>query len=396
MDIELYEWQMDCLKAWENNGHTGIINVITGAGKTVFAMAGIQKVFKMLSTLGDEPKPYETVPLQVLIVVPTIPLASQWGSVLREWFPQLTHGPGSLGFFYGAQKSRSDCRFMIYVIKSARYALARHAHQAIKQGKRVLLIADECHHYTSSENRKIFDFINVLHDRNESLYTMGLSATPQNNNYESVLVPALGPQIFEYSFKEALRDKRITPFALLQIAVSFTAEENARYQDLSRKIYNSWMELLKQYPELKEMELARIQQFLYRLIDQKDKGWETADQYMRFVFMRSGITRTAKARIQCAIDLSKRLPQKERILVFCERIDQAEKVYYEFRKSFGNTVNRYHSKIDKEERKRILRAFKENEIRILISCRALDEGLDVPDASIGLVLASTSTVRQRI
>lgn len=396
MDIELYRWQRECLDVWEANGRTGIINVITGAGKTVFAMAGIQNVFNMMSRLGDEPIPYESVPLQVMIVVPTVPLATQWGSVLRRWFPQLTRGVNSLGFYYGAQKSKSECRFMVYVINSARYALARHAHQAIEQGKRVLLIADECHHYASPENRKIFDFITMLPDRRNCLYTMGLSATPQNINYEAVLVPALGPQIFEYSFKEALRDNRITPFALLQIAVTFTAEENAQYQDYSNRILRLWTNLVQVYPEMKGMDFPRIQQFLYGIIDRKEDRWEEADTYLRLLFLRAGITRTAKARISCAIDLSRRLPGNVRILVFCERIEQADKVYEAFRVDFGKAVNRYHSRMDKTERQRVLNAFKDGEIRILISCRALDEGLDVPDASIGIVLASTSTARQRI
>ena len=225
---------------------------------------------------------------------------------------------------------------------------------------------------------------------------MGLSATPQNVNFESVLGPALGPQIYEYSFHEALRDKNITPFALLQVSVTFTPEENSQYQRLSQSIRNLWLSLIDLYPELSTFDPPRVQQFLRGIIARKEEGFEIADQYLRNLFMRAGITRTAEARTSCAIDLCGRLPLSSRILVFCERIDQAEKLTKRFQEIYGATVRCYHSKIDRTERARILSAFRDGEIHILVCCHALDEGLDVPDASIGIVMASTSTTRQRI
>ena len=396
MAVELYRWQKECLKVWKENNHRGIINVITGAGKTVFAMACIQSVLDDMSREKDTPVPYEDLPLRVMIIVPTIPLALQWGTVLRRWFPKLTHGSKSLGYYYGEVKSSPDCRFMVYVINSARYSLARHAHHALKAGNRVLLIADECHHYGSEENRKVFDFIRENPDHGGRLYTIGLSATPQNVNFESVLVPALGPQIYEYSFHEALRDKNITPFALLQVGVTFTPEENAEYQRVSRIIRNLWLNLVDLYPELSSMDPPRIQQFLRNLITRKGEGYESADQYLNNIFIRAGITRMAEARTTCALDLCRRMPLSSRILVFCERIDQAEKLTERFQEFYGSSVQCYHSKIDREQRARILSAFREGEIHIIVCCHALDEGLDVPDASIGIVMASTSTSRQRI
>ena len=116
MAVELYRWQKECLKVWKENNHRGIINVITGAGKTVFAMACIQSVLDDMSREKDTPVPYEDLPLRVMIIVPTIPLALQWGTVLRRWFPKLTHGSKSLGYYYGEVKSSPDCRFMVYVI----------------------------------------------------------------------------------------------------------------------------------------------------------------------------------------------------------------------------------------------------------------------------------------
>lgn len=59
------------------------------------------------------------------------------------------------------RKTLGNCKYMIYVIHSARYELARNILSDLKNGERVLLIADECHHYASGENHLIFEFLRV-------------------------------------------------------------------------------------------------------------------------------------------------------------------------------------------------------------------------------------------
>lgn len=61
----------------------------------------------------------------------------------------------------------------------------------------------------------------------------------------------------------------------------------------------------------------------------------------------------------------------------------------------GQTA-RCHSAMAPDARKPALERFRDGEVRILISCRALNEGFDVPSASIGIVMSSTSVNRQRI
>ena len=64
--MELYDWQKECLNTWRENRDRGIINVITGAGKTVLALAAMQDLFQRFPNT------------QIKIVVPTITLAKQW------------------------------------------------------------------------------------------------------------------------------------------------------------------------------------------------------------------------------------------------------------------------------------------------------------------------------
>lgn len=52
--------------------------------------------------------------------------------------------------------------------------------------------------------------------------------------------------------------------------------------------------------------------------------------------------------------------------------------------------------MDERIRKIVLRKYQDSEIRILVSCRALDEGLNVPETDVGIIASSTSSSRQRI
>ena len=70
--MDLYKWQQACLEAWEHNRYRGIVNVITGAGKTVMALAAARRLRDLYPDL------------HVRVLVPTIPLAGQWNQALLE------------------------------------------------------------------------------------------------------------------------------------------------------------------------------------------------------------------------------------------------------------------------------------------------------------------------
>jgi len=56
----------------------------------------------------------------------------------------------------------------------------------------------------------------------------------------------------------------------------------------------------------------------------------------------------------------------------------------------------YHSKMPVKERLASISEFKDGKINVLVACRALDEGFDVPAAETGIIVAGTSSVRQWI
>lgn len=181
--MKLYTWQQECLKAWEENRFRGIAHVVTGAGKTMLA----------LNAMDLHRACYPNA--RVRIIVPTISLAQQWQTALLHHVTDHSLRPG---FFGGGARDHTDRPIMIYIINSARNALADHIRRDFALGRHVLLICDECHHYQSPQNRRIFDFTLSSFAAGEQYSCLGLSATPFNSPDDTVLTNALGPVIIQY------------------------------------------------------------------------------------------------------------------------------------------------------------------------------------------------------
>jgi superfamily II DNA or RNA helicase len=56
----------------------------------------------------------------------------------------------------------------------------------------------------------------------------------------------------------------------------------------------------------------------------------------------------------------------------------------------------YHSKMPLRAKAAMLGQYRRGNIDSLVTCRALDEGFNVPETEVGIIAASTATRRQRI
>lgn len=380
--MQLYKWQKAGLLAWEDNGYRGIVNVVTGAGKTVFALAALDYLRQKYQNL------------QVRIVVPTIPLARQWKETLlryagsEEWRP---------GFYGGGLRDDPSRRVMIYVVNSARDSLSGHMRRDFSLERHVLLICDECHHYQSPENRKIFSFIEDIGERETLYHSIGLSATPFGNRDDSVLIRALGREIYQYDYNAAAADGVISPFTVCEVSASFFPDEMQEYANLTESVRMSLAKLYRMYPDLNGLS----ENAFIKAVNKKanDAGMDPSDPAAAFLlatYQRKEVSNLAEARIHCALSIIEKLKTTDRVLVFCERIDQARKMRFYLQRRFGSCCGIYHSGMTKEARNRAMDEFRTNQVRILVSCRCLDEGIDVPEANVAVVLSSSSVGRQRI
>lgn len=391
MKKELYRWQEECLKRWMAAGGRGMVQAATGSGKTFLALTAAQRLEK-------EPGGR----LKVKIVVPTGALMRQWGRELREFLSDA--GGGSplgfrpdIGLRGGGEKSNPAHKYMIYVINSARYELARQILAELKEGGRILLIADECHRYESGQNRLIFEFMPYIEPYADRFFSLGLSATLPGGEAGRFLSSVLGSRIYSYGIAKAAALHTVSKYDIYHIGLSFGREERDEYEELTDRMTITYGKLLKAFSYLRGLNQKELFEILRSLSGGRDRrAADLASLYMGLAYKRKRLVCQASVRIYCACDLIKRLPVGEKILIFGESIRQAQELYALLERRHEGRVGQYHSRMGSQANRNTLERFRSGDIRILIACRALDEGLDVPDASVGIILSSTATQRQRI
>lgn len=392
MERKLYQWQEECLERWFANKGRGMVQAVTGSGKTLMALTAAARLEKKLDQ-----------ELHVKIVVPTGALMRQWDHALREFLTD-SHGkpsPGSLrgliGLRGGGYKAQPDCKYMIYVINSARYELARQILMELRNGEAVLLIADECHHYESGQNQLIFEFLPYINPKEHQFFSLGLSATLPSGQAQHYLASVLGRKIYNYGMSRASALRTVCQYDIYHIGLSFETEERAEYDELTEGMLTLYRKLLVEHPFMDKMSQKEFFELMRSLIAGKDEEIaETALKYIHLAYRRKNLVCMASARISCACELIRRLASHEKILIFGERISQAEELYRLLQERYPGRVGRYHSQMGEQANKNILERFRVGDIRILITCKAMDEGVDIPDASTGIVLSGTSVQRQRV
>lgn len=336
----LRRWQTDALDNWIHS-QRGIAKVVTGAGKTVFGLACYEHARR--ANPG----------LQLLIVVPGVPLQDQWTTESCEL---LDLAPTEIAAHGGGQRGGRGSPVHVAVINTARQLSSE-----LTRSGDWMLIVDECHRAGSYENRRALN--------GEFVATLGLSATPERQYdefFEEVIEPALGPVIYEYSYADGLRDGVLSPFRLLNYGIPLSDEE---------------------IDQISRTETAIAIKF--------SEGYDITDEALKRLFMRRArISQQAQARIPAVVNLAEQF-QGRRGLIFHESIDAANKIVAAL-KTRDHRVAPYHSRLGTVARLRNLRMFRTGQLDLLVTCRALDEGLDVPDAEIGIIAASTSSIRQRI
>ena len=376
--MELHEWQIECLEQWEKNNRRGIVGAVTGSGKTLLALTAIERLNE---TVDRE--------LRVKIIVPQTFLIEQWK---EEIIRRLGIAVADIGMYYGRRKD-TDKKYMIYVVNSARYRLARHILYDIGEGRAVLLIADECHHYASEENNRIFDFRKSIGE-NVPYYTLGLSATPETENFDAISTP-LGSKIFLYSFDRALRDRVISSFILYCIRLEFTSGERMEYADISNRLSVFFAILYNSHPELKSMTAARFFMYLHKIASLNGEAASAAAASLALIYKRKKLCYMAAERPLCALSILQSLPAETRIILFCERIIAAEKIFNILTERYRGQVGLYHSKMTDAARRDMLEHYRNGELRMLVCCKALDEGLNIPSTDAGIIVSTSMSARQR-
>lgn len=323
---------------WKANQRRGIVAVVTGGGKTVFALHCLRE-FR------------QTVPAATaLIVVPTEALLDQWIEEIVSFFGI----PLSHLVVLNSRSKITLSKIHLGVINTVAQIAEKHIEVP------VFMIVDECHKAASPMFSRIFQ---IPHEA-----SLGLSATPErpyDSGLEHILIPNLGPVIFKYTYREALADQVIVKFRIHNILFEFEPDERAKYDRLTKSIQGS---------------IAKL-------------GFE-APETVALLLRRSRLSNASPRRVEVTLKLVAK-NRGRRILVFHEDIAACE-IIVSALKHFGVAADVYHSKVSLKTRVETLQKYRSGVIQVLVSCRALDEGFNAPETEIGIIAASTATQRQRI
>jgi superfamily II DNA or RNA helicase len=337
---ELRDYQVEALEAWRKNGCRGVIALPTGTGKTVIAIAAMVELN-----------------VRTLIVAYTKEQMFQWGEKIASF----TDIPmGMIGYFYGSEKRIAPITIATYQ-SAFRYINTLAPHFS-------LLVVDEVHHLPADKFRYIAE--NMF-----AKYRLGLSATVIREDGRHVeLFPLMGGVVYSKSMLELAEKGYIAPFTVETIKVNLTLEEKKRYKELleryrnlvNGKTFEEILEAAKRGDE-KALEAVKIRTELRMLVHNAQEKLKAVEQIV-----------------------NKELERGSKIIIFTQYVDQAKQI--------AEKLKTYYivGELDENTRRRRLEAFKQGLVRVLVLTTVGDEGIDIPDANVGIIVAGTASRRQFI
>jgi superfamily II DNA or RNA helicase len=384
--LSLASWQRDARDAWLAAGGRGTIKVVTGAGKTVVALS----IAETLQTRDPS--------LRVAVVVPTIVLMQQWVETLHQRGNLPAKAIGMLGGGH-SDGFDGDRRILVAVLASARKDLASIVTRA-QVGDHLLFVADECHRVGAPEMSAVLE--------TPRHYSLGLSATPERDDdatspdtfSQSTVGSALGNIVYEMSFADAVRLQVLPPFDIHHYGISLATDEAKRYEALSRSISDARKELIASSPTARAAGGGEKLMAWARNVSARGSS-QIAGIASRFVndtsrrkqlLYRASNRLIATSRLVSEAMLAR---PDARVILFHESIDEVT-IIFAFLRGEGMPVVMEHSDLPTELREASLELFRTGIAQIVVSAKSLIEGFNVPEADLGIIVASSSSARQRI
>jgi superfamily II DNA or RNA helicase len=326
----------------------------------------------------------------VAVVVPTTVLAEQWVGVIA----QHTHlTPGDIAILGAGRRGASfdSARVVVAVLNSA----ARSLPDLAAGHEPMMLVVDECHRAGAPTFSKVL--------RTPADYRLGLSATPDREELdedgeplrfdEQVVGLSLGAVVYRFGLQQARRAGWLPDYQLHHHGVTLTADERARYDAVSRRVDDT-MEALR--------DMGIAPERARSVASRKDEVGHAASTFVALTSERKDLLYRAAERHRVVQEILRPLlsdlgSPPPRAILFHERVDEATELHRALQEAFpGVSFGLEHSQMTPKARRAAVDAFRSGDTPVLVSVKSLIEGVDIPEADIGISVASTSSVRQRI
>ena len=361
-------WQAAALTDWAKADHRGIVQAITGAGKTLVGIIAIR------DAAADG--------LQSLVLVPTTPLLGQWEQSLLDHLPGIrvaVEGGGA-----GRSLFRADADVIVSTVQTAAGSLP-----ADDTARRMLLVADEAHHYAARTFRPV---VRAPFGRR-----LGLTATLQRSDGAdlSFLTPTLGGIVFELDYARALIERVVAPFDVTLVAVEMEVAERSDYVALTARLDRLVDQLRPIVARDVGTSEAALHGAIVSLSGRGGRGSELAREYVRTLEAMNDLLDESPAKMGALETLAPEIERSTGTIVFTQTVALARAAARRLN-GVGFTTATLTSEHSHEERRATLARFADGRIRALIAPQLLDEGIDVPDADLGIVLSASRTRRQMV
>lgn len=373
--ISLRDYQLEAIENWSNNRYRGIFEMATGSGKTFAAMGCINKIEKKEKRLA------------VIIACPYTHIVEQWVVEFQTYNEKIEetlmidkYTPESCYADYPNWKSRLKRRIrdinekdaygnhflnkLVIFTTHATLSSENFVNLMKELSCPILLIADEVHAVGAElKLQKLLESYN---------FRLGLSATPTryfDDEGTEKLKNYFGGIVAEFPIKKAIKENCLSPYRYIPYIVDLNDEEMEKYKELTKK-------LAKKLAGIKnaKQEKNEISNFI--------EG------------ERASIIAAAEKKYDAFKIILERIVKLDHCLIYCHEKQLESVKHILFDK--GIVFHQITFREPTEKRIKILHQLAEGSYHAVVAINCLDEGVNIPSAKIGIILASTGNPRQYI
>ena len=381
--ISLFYYQANALNKWKDNTYRLLFEMATGTGKTRTAVAGISRILATSkrvvviistpqNTLSKQWKENEVEPLGVHfdrseIIDGTV---KDWKSKLSSILLDNATGFADHCVIYTTHSTASSEKFTSTMLRD------------LSKDSITLFVGDEVHWLGARKLRRA-----LLSRYN---FRIGLSATPSrwfDDEGSQYLVDYFGGKNFVFSIHNALTE--INPITGKHFLVNY-------YYHISKVGLNAE----------ETAEYKNITQQMLRLASKIEADPEAEERYERLLEQRANIIKNADEKYNILDKLLDELNAKGRIenlIIFVspqqinnvmETLVQKKIIFHKLTESEGTRREKKYDGLS--EREFIIKRFKSGDYQVLVAIKCLDEGIDIPSADTGILMASSTNPREYV
>lgn len=334
------ESQLNFVNKWKDNNYKGSLQAVTGYGKTRVSILCMKEC--------NDP--------DTIVIVPTKELKRQWEFVLHD--NELEN-------------------WEVFVVNTA----------AKKEIQTELLIIDEMH------TTAMADWFSNSWKNARFNKVIGLSASPIRKDGKHKDFLKVSPILMNIDYEEALANGWIANYTIYNVGIELTPKEQLQYNKIDRQLKNLYLNM----SAVTGFNIEHIEKNAFDIATgMLSKGkWELiklGKEYYRLIGLRKNLLYNAENKVKRTINYIEKNPDKK-VLIFSQSQHFADEV----QNQLGDICVTIHSGIKDKERNKNLDEFKVNEnVRVISSIKALNEGVDIPELSVGICASGTSSKKDAI